>query len=222
MQLAVWDDPDTLYLARGEEVSPHRPLFTGDVFESVQIPGVQTEGTAIVVAHPCSMRGKNAALENRILVAAVRPSAQSPANKWASGFLDRMPLPRLRGDGFETGYLTELGRADTSDLLNAARIACLSTVGVNILQQRLICSLTRLDVPTQTIWEAFGHTFEEADLLEEWTESLSGIDTDSTRVAQDFESWIRSEGRQEKLRDPQQRAPIRAAMRSELRRRRET
>ena len=35
------------------------------------IPGVQDGGMAVVVAHPCSMRGKDAQLEPKVLVASV-------------------------------------------------------------------------------------------------------------------------------------------------------
>jgi len=45
-------------------------VFTGDVFESVPIAGVQDAGMAVVVAHPCSMR-TGAELKPRILMAAV-------------------------------------------------------------------------------------------------------------------------------------------------------
>lgn len=54
------DKPETdddLYLARGEEVPPARPLMTGDVFAGITIPGVSDEPAAgMAVTHPCSMR----------------------------------------------------------------------------------------------------------------------------------------------------------------------
>lgn len=43
--------PERLYSALGLDVNPHRPLFTGDVFSSVGIPGVG-ESAAIVIGHP--------------------------------------------------------------------------------------------------------------------------------------------------------------------------
>ncbi len=57
MTLASYDDSGELYLTRGDEVKPNRPLFTGDVFLDVAVPGVQDGGLVIVVAHPCSLRG---------------------------------------------------------------------------------------------------------------------------------------------------------------------
>ena len=67
-------------------------------------------------------------------------------------------------------------------------------------------------------WEAFGHTFEEADLLEDWTDSLASAAVQPGDVAAAFETWIRADDRQERLKDAQQRAPVRAEMRAELRR----
>ncbi|MCA1703934.1 MAG: hypothetical protein LC808_11970 [Actinobacteria bacterium] len=221
MSLDTWEVADRLYLVRGDEVSQHRPLFTGDVLDDVPIPGVQDSGPGIVVAHPCSMRGRDAQLLERILVAAVAPHDPVPASRWADGYLDRMPLPELRGPGapFEVGWLDRVGRATRDRLLAATRLACLSTIGVNMLQQRLVCTFTRVEIPTALFWDAFGHTFEEADLLEEWTDTLAAVGVAPTDAAAAFEAWIRAESRQERVKDPQQRAPVRAEMRAELRRR---
>ena len=87
-----------------------------------------------------------------------------------------------------------------------------------MLQQRLVCHLTRVEVPTSKFWEAFGHTYEEADLLEEWTEELASS-LGPEGAAAEFDSWLRAERRQDRLRDPQQRASIRSDMRKEIRRR---
>jgi hypothetical protein len=219
VSLDIWDAPDHLYLARTDEVSPYRPFFTGDVFDDLAIPGVQHEGAAIIIAHPCAMRGKNARLLDKVLVASVESHQKVPAHKWADGYYDRMPLPDLQGAGtaFEVAWLERLGRAERMHLLAAKRIACLSSVGVNLLQQRTVFHLTRVDIPTAKIWEAFSHTYEEAELLEEWTEALAASGVTADDAAQSFETWIRQENRQERLRDPQARAPIRAEMRRTLR-----
>lgn len=214
----MWQSPDDLYLARGNDVSEFRPLFTGDVLEDLGVPGVQDTGRAIVLAHPCSMRGKDAQLEESILVAAVEDHDAVPSQKWEHGYLNRMPLPELDEStgSFAAARLDRIGLAQTLQIMATKRLACLSPVGVNILQQRLVGHLTRVEIPTSKFWEAFGHTYEEADLLEEWTEALAD-EVDREQAAADFESWIRADGRQGKLRDPQQRASIRSAMRTELR-----
>lgn len=220
MSLDAWDQADRLYRVRGPDVSPYRPFFTGDVLENLPIPGIQDNGAAMILAHPCSMRGRSARLLDRILVAAVQPHDPVPAHKWAQGYYDRMPLPECMGSGsgFFVAQLDDVGKAKRDDIVTACRLACLSPVGVNMLQQRLVHHLTRVEIPTSTIWEAFAHTYEEADLLEEWTEDLNGVLIPSD-AATEFDAWIRTEARQERLRDPQHRAPIRSELRAEVRRR---
>ena len=212
MTLETWAEPGHLYRARGDEVEPHRPMFTGDVVEDVAIPGVQDSGPAIIVAHPCAMRA-GPSLADRVLVAAVEPASAAPPKQWASGFFDRMPLPDLPS-GFHVAWLDRIGRATTTDLVGATRIACLSPVGVNLLQQRLVFHLTRFAVPTKQLWEAFGHTYEEADMLEEWLEDSA----DQAARTATFEEWIRDgdPSRQSRLRDPQQRASVRAELRAAI------
>jgi hypothetical protein len=218
--LEAWDDPNELYLARGEEVAAHRPLFTGDVFDDVPIPGVQANGRGIIVAHPCSMRGRSAQLLDTLLLAAVQPHDSIAPAKWMDGYYDRMPLADLTGPGgeFNVALLEQVGRSTTADVTAANRIACLSPFGVNLLQQRMIWNMTRFDVPTSTLWEAFAHTYEEADLLEEWLEEVAP--DDRSHVASLFEEWVRDgapNSRQARLRDPQQRASVRGELRQALR-----
>jgi hypothetical protein len=219
VSLAGWDTAESLYLARAGEVSDFRPLFTGDVIRGPAIPGVLPAEAVMVIAHPCSMRA-GPQLSEHVLAAAVRPHQAEPSVRWTQGFINRMPLPDLNGDDgkFYVAWLEQIGLVPTTDLQQWSRIACLSTIGVNILQQRLIYYLTRWEVGTSLLWEAFSHTYEESDLLEEWAEALHGRD-DSPSAS--FEEWIRegTPSRQEKLRDAQFRSQIRVEMRAEIRRR---
>jgi hypothetical protein len=105
VNLDTYDSPDGLYSARGGEVNPNRPVFTGDVFRDVAIPGVQAEGMALVVAHPCSFRVGEGQLAERLLAARVEPTAKQGPNAWRNGFLDRMPLTDLDGTGYWVGHL---------------------------------------------------------------------------------------------------------------------
>ncbi|MDQ6840195.1 MAG: hypothetical protein M3137_18150 [Actinomycetota bacterium] len=176
---------------------------------------MQDEGLAIVVAHPCSFRLNEGHLADRLLVARVEPAVKQGANAWRSRFLDRMPLADLDGDGHWVGHLDKIGRSLTSDLERAERIACLSEFGVNMLQQRLTCHLTRAEVPTATFNEAFSHTFHEADLIEDWTDTLVAVGWTQARAAAEFETFIRdgTPSLQAKLLDPQQRSTVRRASR---------
>lgn len=85
MSLDTYVAPEDIYRARGDEVNPHRPLFTGDVYRDVAIPGTQEGGMAVVLAHPCSFR-KGPALIDRILVAAVRETSKFGASGWTRGY----------------------------------------------------------------------------------------------------------------------------------------
>lgn len=213
-------DPERLYLAVGSDMNPSRPIFTGDVIREVEIPGVGPTA-AVVVSHPCSIRGHAGALEKQMLVAAVEVHQKQPSEKWSTGFFDRMPLPGLPLAGhFHVARLGRIGLAETADVARADRVACLSELGINQLQQRLVFHQTRLVVPTSTFHEAFSHTYEEAELLENWVTDLDSAMTDPVAA---FETWIRegSPNRQERLRDHAERASIRRELGREVRRLRE-
>lgn len=221
MALEPATDPLRLYSAIGPEVSRYRPLFTGDIFNCVEIPGVGSS-PAMVIGHPCSFRGRNGKLAERTPVASVTPHQRLPPHSWSKGYFNRMPLPGLPPeDEFHVALLDRFGLAVTTDLLNAERVACLSHAGINQLQQRLVFHQTRLEIPTSKFHEAFAHTYEEADLLEEWSTELDGTEDDTVAS---FESWIRAgdPSRQSLLAVPQERAPLRRALRREVSRRTST
>lgn len=90
-------DWDSLYRARGEEVTRHRPVCTGDVFEKVQVHGLGTTKTktVIVLQHPCALRSDGVSLHPRLMVAELRPHRVIPAEDWA-GHVSKMPLPELQ------------------------------------------------------------------------------------------------------------------------------
>ena len=216
MNLATYESSDDLYLARGDDVNPNRPVFTGDVFRSVEIPGVQDEGLGLVVAHPCSFRIGDGQLADRILTASVESIDKQGARSWTRMFSDRMPLTDLEGEhSYWAGHLDKVGRSLASDLLATERLACLSAFGVNMLQQRLTYYLTRAEIPTAIFNEAFGHTFDEAELLEEWTDTLTDAGLTKEGAAAEFEAFVRdgNPSLQARLRDPQHRSAVRRACR---------
>lgn len=215
--LETYSDPNDLYLARLGEVNVNRPIFTGDVFE------LEDARWMIAIAHPCSIRGKEAQLLKEILTAEVSVLDDPPQPlKWASGFFARMPLPDLDGC-FRSVALSALSRSETTVLLASRRAACLSEFGVNMLQQRLIFHLTRFVVPTRDLSLAFGHTYAEAELLEEWTDVAVTAGISTTSAATQFETAVRLpfDGisgltLQEALLDPQLRSTVRARLRRQF------
>jgi hypothetical protein len=95
--------------------------------------------------------------------------------------------------------------------------------GVNLLQQRLVWHLTRFEVPTFRLQEAFAHTYEEADILEEWSDILCEAGWVVADAAARFEQFVRTAGRsgrplQGDLRDAQLRSAVRTTCRTEARR----
>ncbi len=224
MTLATYKAPEQLYHARGEEVNPRRPFFTGDVFTHVTLPGAAEAGMAMIVGHPCSMRGRDGRLSDRLLTATVREHPSLPPTAWEGGHYAKMPLPDVvRAGELHIAQLDDIGMIPTDHLRSAKRIACLSEFGVNLLQQRVVCHLTRLEVPTVTFHEAFAHTQEEADLLEDWSDTLCAAGVSEVVAVATFEQFMRldrGDGRtlQGKLKDTQLRSAVRAACRAEARR----
>ena len=130
-----------------------------------------------------------------------------------------MPLGGLPLRGrFHVARLDKLGLAATDSLHQTTRIACLSHPGINQLQQRLVFHLTRHLSPVEGFYEAFANTYEEADLLEEWTLKLGS--TEDSHAAS-FEAWIREgdPSRQFRLKDMAERGLIRQEMNNEIRNR---
>ena len=143
MSLEPAAEPQKLYLAVGADVNRHRPLFTGDIFPDIDIPGVGPS-TAIVIGHPCSIRGKNGQLAERTPVAAVEMHAPVPPERWSTGYFSMMPSAGLPAEGeFHVDHLNLFGLALTNELVAGERLACLSHRGSSNSSKGL--SFTKLD-----------------------------------------------------------------------------
>ena len=211
MSLATYTDVAELYRSRGADVNPYRPLFTGDVLPEVSIPGLPGPGMAVVVAHPCSFRGAGGRLNDRVLVARVKPVNKEGRSVWEKGFFDRMPLPDVDGPGYWAAFLDEIGLASSQELASSERLACLSDFGINMLQQRLTCHFTRAQVPTHIFNDAFSHTYEESELLEDWTSALCEAGSAMGDAERSFDQFM-GEGapsRRKRLEAPEQRSAVR-------------
>lgn len=176
--------PGELYLARGAEVEPYRPVMTGDVFRDVAIPGVENgPSLAMVVAHPCSMRD-GAHVRSHVQMAAIRAGPPIPLSGW-NGHFGAMPVPDLLSEGDLTlrAVFELAGRVETAMLPHDRRIACLSTPGILLLLQRLTFSLTRLALETDVLLQSIDYVLEEAELLEDWMRSRMTSDVGEDLVA---------------------------------------
>jgi hypothetical protein len=214
---------EELYIARGKNSAPHRPLMQGDVVDGVQLPLFTVTPTPVIVlTHPCSMRA-GAALRKTQLVCKVKAYQHVPLEDW-NRHLRWMPLPTLNDVGADNmaASFEEMTAVATEDLPLDNRLACLSPHGISILQQRLTYYLTRLAPPLVQLINVCAHVLEEADLLEEWTEAGSKVGAESAAAAQEFDEFIRGSpggdlgSWQDALRDPARRASVRRASRERM------
>lgn len=219
---------DTMYMSRGEEVDPYRPLFTGDVYMREGAHG-DDASIVIILQHPCALRIRGVDLVPNILVATVGRSDKHRSD-WNKESMRVMPLPDLLGDG--AAYSADFVdiRIISSDDFGPLwkRIAILSELGVNLLSQRWVHHNSRVIVKTITYNEESAGPFHEADLAAEWCMSLDGHQENSVNLSLEdqFHNWIRqpwgdgtATTRQQLLDDPQQRAAVRRALTEEIRNR---
>lgn len=222
-QLEAPADAADLYLYRGDEVNDLRPVQTGDVFASVEVPGTgEAAGLAIVLNHPCSMRKNGVELVDRLLVAVVTEYGLVPSQAWPKHHTRVMPLPKLYDDDRHfAARLDQFGLVPSTIVDECQRIACLQPFGVNLLQQRFIFNVARFVVGTSKLNKACAVPFQEIDFLEEWNDGWRDARLPAEEAARAFHDWIREEDslgstRQDRLADVQQWSPLRTAMRAHL------
>lgn len=219
---------DLIYRARGDEVSETRPVFTGDVYADVPLPGSTGKVKPRVVAvlqHPCSMRKNGVDLVWQVLVAEVSARRELPEGDWATGYFSLMPLPDLRPD------VTSSARHQAANFDNlymvppealTSRIASLSPHGVNLLLQRWVHFSSRVIVPTEVFQVQTASFYEEADLIEDWCDESNSGDQRADVAA--CVAWLREDrgGQtyQDLLKNTQMHSKVRKEMRAELKARR--
>lgn len=212
---------DDLYDARGEEVQPYRPIFTGDVFDVI---GEGPAGTWMVLQHPCALRSNGVDLVETVLVApvAIRNDLRSKMEK-EKFYL--FPLRDLRGPGNnEAADFTSVTAMPSGLLTLDHRIAVLSQEGVNLLLQRWVHHTSRVVVHTDRFNTASLAEYEEADLAAEWVDARTDAGEDVESAQHSFHEWIRapwttepnSDSRQVRLRVAAQQVAVRKAMRGHL------
>jgi len=212
---------DSVYLARGDDVSDVRPLLTGDVYEDVEVhepDGSRRQRSVMVMEHPCSLRTNGVDLVPKLLVAAV--ISREVVGSWGGNF-SLMLLPDLRpkhaAAHFDDAYIVS-----PDQLTSGRRVACLSTFGINLMLQRQVHRASRVVVPTHVFHKANEGVYEEADLIEEWCSERCEQDVKLLDATAECVQWLREvvDGvrRQQLLSDPQQRSAVRKEMRQYLRR----
>lgn len=215
---------DELYLYRGDEVPRTRPMFQGDVFDEVTIPGLDDgPGLAMIITHACTMR-EGPSLRARLVVARVLPSPNAIALPWKGNFR-AMPLPALIPDaapGHWALNFEDLGAVPSDELDLTKRVACLDDRGLVLLQQRHAHHLTRYVVETEVLYEQSANVLAEAELLEAWLgAALDDIgeeyDERAALQATEFDAFVGP--LRNDLKDPSRRASVRRNVHQEIRRR---
>lgn len=219
--MEVPDDPEALFLARGNEVNSNRPLYTGDIVTGVHLDVLQAEPlTVVVVSHPCAMRAGARVLDH-LHVAPVVAHSESGPQMWRGNF-KYMALDGLAEAAGLTNPVIRLDRmtlAATDTLDISRRIACLDRPGVNILRQRLVHHLTRLVVNISVFDSEASAAHEEVELTEEWLDTAVDSGADPAEAAEELHTWLRGDDRQRLLGYPATASTVRRAARAELRNR---
>jgi hypothetical protein len=171
---------ESMYL---EEVSPFRPILTGDIFRGVTVPGAEMDDEptlAMVIGHPSGMRS-GAMLNARIRTAPVVTDPRLSAKKAATHISDIFGLPRLsdfthdecKVDSGPWGVRVDLSAPVLTELFTPeARCACLSPKGIALLVQCVVNSDTRVLVREDTISTKLAPKLLEIEWLENWNEDL--------------------------------------------------
>lgn len=187
-------EPQQLYDEKGE-VSASRPIFQGDVFRDVFLPGFGEEPRLVqIVAHPCSMRA-GTQFHPRITVAPIEKYQRVADGQW-DGHLRVMPLAELvNGDDYGA-KLVDVTAAPAGCLPLDARIATLSDRGIYVLQQRLVKHYTRLEVEIPVLAKESAPLLWEMHTQRDWIETVLENETDWTITnlgieESAFDSWLR-------------------------------
>lgn len=230
--LAIPSNSGELYDAHDADIALTRPLMQGDIFEEVDIPGLEPGSRlAMVVMHPCSMR-TGPTLRKRLTVIRVDKHQTLPFSKWPDSDYDFMPLPDLVYKGTNKPSLAacfrDIGSIKTADLDLQRRIATLSARGILYLQQRYIHSQTRVVVDLETLAAQMLPIFDEIELQEEWVDTalkVKGWVSNKIEAIQNFEKEFQDflstddHNMRHGLKIPERRTSVRRSVRLEIKRR---
>jgi hypothetical protein len=114
----------------------------------------------------------------------------------------------------------ELSAVRSEQLTRQHRILALKDRGIHVLQQRLVYSLTRVEVGLEKLQQQTAHVLLEAELEEEWVDELAD-ENDEEAISQAsvaFAAYM-DEGHRALLPDPTRRTDTVRTVRAEIQRR---
>jgi hypothetical protein len=197
----------------------------GDVFENLDIPGIQFGlGLGVLLTHPCTMRTTGGALRPSLLAARVVEHQNLPAEVWPTGHFRVLPLPEVRPDHPDESlavHFEQIGTVPSASLDVTRRLAYLSDYGVTVLQQRFVYHLSRVVVDLPVLHAQAAPNFEEAALLHEWLDFLVPDPTvvdDVSNQTREFDELLSANGEalRHLLQDAVTRADARRRVRAEM------
>lgn len=188
----------------------------GDVLDDVEIAGLEDgPGLGIIVTHACSMR-RGAVLAQRLRVARLVRSKNLEPDDWTTGFSRHMLLPWLEPDTPDHHYtasLEDVGLVRSDVASGRVRLACLSPLGITLLQQRVIMAASRHIVPTSDLHLVNAPVLAEVEMLEDWREAARKHGTGYDEADSLFDEFLSAENGDGTLRDdlvePTRRAVVR-------------
>lgn len=180
-KLETPDDPESIYLARTDDVNEHRPTFTGDVYR------LEDSRLLMVLQHPCALRS-GVDLNPKLLMAVAGPDRLR--SDWANVSYKKMPLPLLADSTDHSAHFADLDLVDSTVLPASERIAVMSQRGVNLLMQRWVYHNTRVLIPTLTYSDSTVGPFDEADLIEEWVGERVELGAEPQAAERECATWL--------------------------------
>lgn len=173
----------------------------------------------MIASHPCTIRGRDGALQPRVACVRVVSFQAVPYRRWPSGFFNHFPLPDVSGAGIRAADLQEWLTVDSAQLERGHRRLTLTEWGVIVMQQRVIHSLTRFIVPPTALEEAARPVLREAELERDWVESLGDIAPLGQRITE-FNTFMGEADRRARLRDRGKENTVRREVAAEIKVRR--
>ncbi|MFF7176403.1 hypothetical protein ACIP8U_25945 [Streptomyces pseudovenezuelae] len=198
-----WLEPEELYLARGEECEIDRPLFQGDIFTGVPLPGLPkkppaagkvdinfSESIVMIIPHPCQCYHGDKP-RPFITVAPVRQVFDyDNFGDDKTGNKDKFALPDLmmqKGDEEHKSFVADFGKIISVPQLylpTPNRIACLSHMGLGLVAKRFIQFQSRLPSQLAQVMALTQDQWQESFLMQAWVrrhQTLKG-----------FTAWMRT------------------------------
>jgi hypothetical protein len=161
---------EALFDCFNEDPGLARPVMTGDIFKNLET--LDGKVNAMVVSHPCTMRGEGGVLGSRILVAKIREHKEIDKADLAENHFSFFPFGthpvKERKHGVVDFNATYPCTGDS--LRDAERVACLNSYGLSVLHQRYVYFLTRVSIKPAEFDAALRSPLLEAELLQDWTE----------------------------------------------------